>query len=241
MSSQRQRSLTVSLPLSPSLKLTRKKKHEKCRSHSDPLYIPETKSHYFAGKTEKSHSPGVDREAPELLVRIPVRFGPDGSIRCEEEDGDDSITAMELLASRLEGRGRREGKRMPEIVRLESHYTDVKDEENVERLTPEPTADVAEYVILPSLCSKEEISKCVRDLGEVCNEVGGVEGGVAISLEVELDEESPELTGMELLNLRADQQHHSQSVSNTSNKCSIQTSAAVYCEVSIYTANSSPK
>ena len=198
--------------------------------------------------------PGEERVS-QLLVSVPICRGADGRILCcdEEdafEDSDESVTIMELLASKLEqAMGEEESRRVPEIVRLEPHYPgdseDSMDPSTVARGTPEPTAEVAEFLTLPSVCSCADLGNCVQELSDVCNQLvcGGREGGVGmmsleIGEEVELAEPStdtccsPELTGMELLNLRPQSPTPPDNIKQQSALSRLQSATTVYSEVS---------
>ena len=209
-------------------------------------------------------------EVPKLMVRIPIHHGTGSRIVCEDEEtveeSDESDTIMELLASRLEGKtanSEEEERRVPEIVHLQPHYPGDGEDSSRQspnssrggsvRQSPEPTAEVAEYLTLPSVCSANDLSHCFEELSRMCGGEGeGGEEGVAISVslevggEVELTESSvadtcpsPELTGMELLNLRHN--HHTspnkEEESRISTECrelsfsKVDSGANVYCEV----------
>ena len=175
------------------------------------------------------------------MVQIPVYQGEDGRIRYGKEDdseGEDSEgsdeppATMELLASRLEP----EERRVPEIIRLESHCADMDLTNSV--IEPLNTVDeVSEYVTLGSVCSAEDLAKCLHELSAVCRQTATGEEGMGVSLEVgeevDLLEGSPEPTGMELLNLQPDHTQNESSLAvNRSSKWSMHSKAAVYCEVS---------
>ena len=191
------------------------------------------------------------------MVSIPVFCSEDGRIVCEEEmleESDESVTMMELLASKFEEKAcGEEGQRVPEIVRLEPHYPD-DSEDSVDsfpaRRTPEPTGEVAEFLTLPSVCSAVDLCTSVRELSDICSQLvcggggGGEEGdgglevvSLDVAEEVELAEPntdtpcSPELTGMELLNLKSVQQESPPPFKQSALPRN-HSRATVYCKVS---------
>lgn len=131
---------------------------------------------------------------------------------CGGECSDDDVptTAMELLAARLdETKGPR---RLPQIIRLESF---VSREELDSKTLAESEIEVADYcseVNVMSVCSAEDLTKCVEDLASQCchmNLWNGSEGSGGMPLDVgeEIELSGPsqncaEITGMELLNLQ---------------------------------------
>ena len=248
------RRYTVSLPLHTYLEHPSPTRQRRRRHHSsDPTYRPGMRLQApFKPKTQPAAKiPGGEERVSQLVVSIPICRGAGGRILCDEEDAfednDESVTIMELLASKLEqAMEEEESRRVPEIVRLVPHYPgdseDSMDSSRVARGTPEPTAEVAEFLTLPSVCSCVDLGNCVRELSDVCNQLvfGGREGDVGmmsleIGEEVELAEPStdtccsPELTGMELLNLTP---QSPTSADNHKQQSALQPAATVYREVS---------
>jgi hypothetical protein len=235
-SQQNSRRFTVSLPIGPSLHdFCHRRRRRRQRSCPDPTYNPAAESRARIEELET-----------ELIVRIPLHVR-DSSTETEGEsveDGDESTTIMELLASKLDDRTGREGRRVPEIIRLESHCPDSEERAEID---PPPNSDleeVAEYLTLPSVCSSEDLSCCLHELSDLCRESrdSGREEAAGPSFEVGGEIElgvhslesnsSTEPTGMELLNLDSQRQqttppsphHHSTPKSKTV------VPPTVYCE-----------
>ena len=149
---------------------------------------------------------------PRLIVRIPIHFDCNGDIRCEDcstEDSDGPVTALEQLASKLEGESKREAWRVPRIVRLETQFSG---NERPEPMTHDSDVKVAGYcseIAVSSVCSVDDFSKCVRELGDLCCQSIDEEATtLEVGDEIELGEIpsphstcSEEMTGMELLNM----------------------------------------
>ena len=151
---------------------------------------------------------------------------------------------MELLASKLEKTGQR---RTPRIIRLESQCSDEEDNLNERNhvASESPVVQVADYcceINVPSVCSAKDVSSCVEELSNLCNSPpGGIEGGLSIETldigdEIELgglsqeSNSSTELTGMELLNLKA-VQNCPQSKEKKEKLSLSHSISKVYCEV----------
>ena len=96
----------------------------------------------------------------------------------------------------------------PQIIHLESHYLETED---LESQKPEPIVEVADYgteVNVRSVCSGDDMTRCLKVLSDLHNRIGVSEAAsLDVGNEVELGELSQESgsSGMELLNLRKEQ------------------------------------
>ena len=265
---QPSRRYTVSLPLLTYLEQPERRR-QRNRHSSNPTYRPGMKlvvpPHHKAKtqlaankpKTQLVTKTASEERASELIVSIPIFRSADGKLLCNEEDAvedsEESATIMELLALKLEEKASEEQRRVPEIVHLEPHYPgdseDSMDSTAASAVckTPEPVAEVAECLTLPSVCSVVDLYNCVQELSRVCSrsrsERGKGEGcaeKLEVGEEVELKELStdasspcsPELTGMELLNLKPQSPTTDKNSSKKSAFSKVHSAASVYCEVS---------
>ena len=161
--------------------------------------------------TDKSYIP-PNSFVRSLTVSIPIHHYSRGHTEClrpEEDDSEDSdapSTTMELLASKLEQP--KQAKRVPQIIHLESHCLETEDSESQEA---EPIIEVADYsseVNVQSVCSDDDMTRCLKVLSDLHNSLGVSEAAsLDVGNEVELGELSQESgsSGMELLNLRKEQ------------------------------------
>ena len=182
------------------------------------------------------------------------------SIEDSTEDSDEPATAMELLASRLEETAQlTAAAASPRIVHLQSHCGSDAEEDGgavVEsRAIVSPATckspvllQVAEYcceVNVPSVCSVDDVSSCVRELSDICCRCGPDDRSSVATLDVgdeielgAMSQESSgsvEMTGMELLNLTAEHccspVRPKKSEHYCSSQCTSHSVSKVYCEV----------